>query len=267
MQTSVPRMNKDVQARDSLRYLDNRLPPVMGSTGLVSLASALLHDAPRLQQMASAFAARQWVVLPSFIPLTALTQMVEAIGSANLGFEKIVTTKHGAQWALHMLDDGLEPFQTDTGDDLFSRTLLSAEVVDVLCTIAGVSEKDLLTTKRWINRYLNGQFITPHVDTTGDFQALLCLAAPPPGHGGELQIGCHAQIVLAPGDLLLFAASSVQHRTFPLLSSEQIPEPMRLTGVCRFYLREGIRPDSRVAIFDEGGNVVGYRYKDVQTEA
>jgi hypothetical protein len=227
-----------------------------------SLTASLVYWKASLERVIAEFATTRAVLLQSFLPPDVATAVGTDILLSRRPVQEIRTSKVGASWSLQMLDDSLAPFAVNSGGDLFSAILLYEPVSELLCAIAGTTTQRLLTTKRWVNCYREGQFITPHVDTTGDFQAVLCLSAPPPNHGGEILMGVDRRITLVPGDLLLFAASSIEHSTLPVRASPSAPDPVRVTGVCRYYRLDGRRPDSKVALYDDGGNVVGYRYKE-----
>jgi hypothetical protein len=161
-----------------------------------------------------------------------------------------IDAKKGGSWSICMLDDTLSPFRYDNGDDPFSILMMNKPFVSAICSIVGTGSENLLTTKRWVNFYRIGQYITPHKDTTGDFQVVLCLDAPPLMNGGNVVLENIANIGLNSGDLLLFKASEILHWTQPLTATLNSPEPVRITGICRFYLIGGKEPHSAVAVYE-----------------
>ena len=90
----------------------------------------------------------------------------------------------------------------------------------------------------WTSSYAAGEYINEHTDVTGRVQLLLSLAAPPPGHGGVLRFGPDGsigEVLLAPGDGLLFLARQVVHATTPIVESEAERSPRRTVAVARYH--------------------------------
>lgn len=205
------------------------------------LAAAAGSLTRRMHALAEAYRRDRCVVVDGFIPPGAARAILDALPFASTKRQDIQAAA-GGNWSVFMLDESLGPFAADAGDDAFSILMLSTRVVAAICDVVGKAPGQLLATKRWINRYQPGEYITPHKDTTGDFQAVVCLEAPPPGHGGELGFETGAPCALRTGDLLLFAASAIRHWTAPLVASPAVPEPVRYTGICRFYVVGGNNP-------------------------
>lgn len=183
------------------------------------------------------------VHIPAFLTSQDAIELYHLLAFDNRAPTEIAS-KRGGRWMIAMLDDTLRPFQPDSGDDPFSSLMLSAEVTDFLCSISGIPSASLLTTKQWLNRYSTGQFINAHKDTTGDYQAVLCLVAPPPENGGALVLDGIGSVHLNSGDLLLFRAAEILHWTLPLHPTEALTDPVRITGIFRVYVKGGREPGS-----------------------
>lgn len=225
------------------------------------LQENLERNLANMDTFTTEFAQHEYILIKGFISPQITEAFCKTLLNSNLPGQRI-DAKKGGRWSLYELDYTLAPFMLDGGQDPFSVLLLSSPVVDAICRVVGVAPNRLLTTKRWLNCYYEEEYIMPHKDTTGDFQALLCLTAPPAENGGQLVIQDTAEIVLATGDLLIFKPSSVKHWTLPLKKSALVPNPTRITAVCRFYIQGGNEPDSAVAVYDEDNNLLGYKRKD-----
>lgn len=115
----------------------------------------------------------------------------------------------------------------------------SPELQKLVLSCAEATE--ITACRWWTSVYGAGQFIEPHTDMAGDIQVLVCLTAPPtqpngghlilrPGSTGEVTLG------LRPGDGILFSASTLTHRTTPLVASDEHPDPVRVVMVGRYFV-------------------------------
>jgi len=106
--------------------------------------------------------------------------------------------------------------------------------------IRSVSDIDssLVRTECWINLYRAGEYISPHRDVAGSIQLLIALVSADSECGGIFIANIHGrklEFLLAPGDGMLFEATTVEHYTTPLSPSQSNPEPRRMNAVMRFY--------------------------------
>lgn len=189
------------------------------------------------------------ILVKEFIPTWFAIALERALLYEILPKEHIVAKK-GGEWTVYMLDDSLTKFPETIVRDPFSELVLCKPIVEVICALAGSSVSRLLTTKRWINRYFVNEYIATHKDTTGDFQAVLCLRSSGIHGGGELVIEPNFEVSLSPGDMLLFKASQRQHSMRPVVAGSSASEPMRVTGICRFYEIGGREPNSAIANYE-----------------
>jgi hypothetical protein len=123
-------------------------------------------------------------------------------------------------------------------DSFLNRMFSSDQTMKTVRNIASISSP-LLRTESWTNLYRAGEYISPHKDAAGTVQLLLNLESPPPDECGgtfnALIRGAPTEFYLEPGDAILFEATSVEHSTSPLRTSSRYPNPLRMTGVIRFY--------------------------------
>jgi hypothetical protein len=201
-------------------------------------------------RLASDFETNKYVLFRKFIPIKLARAIEFSLPYITSRYQHI-NAKAGGDWSVYMLDESLRAFSNTQKSDAFSTLILSEPLVRLLCYIAGSKIENLLTTKRWINYYKLGEYITAHKDTTGDFQAVLCLTAPPKINGGQLIIENIAELTLNTGDLLFFRASSVRHWMLPLKRTKKLSDPIRVTTICRFYEIGGKDPYSAVAVYDD----------------
>ena len=95
-----------------------------------------------------------------------------------------------------------------------------------------------LEPRIWGNAYRLGEYIPKHRDNLGTVQLLLCLGQPPSDSGGRFQIWDAAgatEIALKPGEGLLFRATQIHHGTTELKATEDVPQPIRITAVARYF--------------------------------
>ena len=115
------------------------------------------------------------------------------------------------------------------GHDLFLRP-------DIRCLVAKLARREIAPgIKAWMSIYREGEFITPHRDSDGLIQMLVCLESPrDASSGGALILGAQA-VILAPGDAVVFKATEVEHYTTPLLATETDPDPARSVLVWKVF--------------------------------
>jgi hypothetical protein len=162
-----------------------------------------------------------------------------------LNWSEIVTeqvaTSEGS-WRIDLIDNSYEPIEQVTPRDPFSLLCLSEPFIAFIADITGYTNP-VITTRRWVNRYGPGDGIAPHDDTTGDFQIMICLDAPPASYGGTLILENGAEANLQVGDLLVMRHAGVVHWTTPLASTT--PRD-RATATCRYYVANGRLPKSKL---------------------
>lgn len=118
-----------------------------------------------------------------------------------------------------------EFFRSDLLLPLARRALQKDDTPELLC---------------WTSVYGLGQYINPHKDIAGDVQIIVCLQAPAQEHGGALFISLpegEQEVILAPGDAVIFKASALTHRTTPLIATPDNPAPKRAVAVGRYTCR------------------------------
>ena len=90
----------------------------------------------------------------------------------------------------------------------------------------------------WISEYGVGEHIDEHKDSEGSLHVLLCLRSDH-DQGGALVLGMpdgtDALIVLKMGDIMIFDAVAIGHRTTPLIATARFPQPVRRIAVARYY--------------------------------
>ncbi|HEY7415034.1 MAG TPA: hypothetical protein VH593_07565 [Ktedonobacteraceae bacterium] len=90
----------------------------------------------------------------------------------------------------------------------------------------------------WTSVYEVGQYINPHTDIDGDIQVTICLQSPGQENGGRLCVelpGSTQELLLAPGDAVVFKASAIRHYTTPLAATERDALPRRVVAVGRYF--------------------------------
>lgn len=160
-----------------------------------------------------------------------------------------VETADGS-WTIDLVDNSYAPLGETVVRDPFTALCLAPEFVGAVGELSGYADQTVITSRRWVNRYGPGDAIAPHEDTTGDFQIMICLEAPPPRHGGRLVLANGASADLQRGDLLVMAHASVVHWTTPL---DQHAPQERATATCRYYVEGGRLPRSTVLAHTEAG--------------
>lgn len=146
------------------------------------------------------------------------------------------------RWQIDLIDNAYLPLAETVAHDPFSVLCLSTHFISAMAEISGFSRRTI-TTRRWVNRYAAGDSITPHDDTTGDYQIMICVDAPPVQYGGELQFEDGTSADLQRGDLLIMRHAGLVHWTTPL--AEDTPGE-RATATCRYYVEDGRLPRSKV---------------------
>ncbi len=163
-----------------------------------------------------------------------------------------VDTPEGT-WRIDLIDNSYEPIERVTPRDPFSLLCLSRPFISFIADITGYTDP-VITTRRWINRYGPGDGIAPHDDTTGDFQIMICLDAPPASYGGTLILENGAEANLQVGDLLVMRHAGVIHWTTPLAPTT--PRD-RATATCRYYVANGRLPKSKLLPHSHSGPRTG----------
>ena len=91
----------------------------------------------------------------------------------------------------------------------------------------------------WASVYGLGEYINRHKDGCGDIQLILSLKAATAENGGWLNLewrGETRHVFLETGDALCFLATEVEHFTDPLVPTNDLPTPERVTAVARYFL-------------------------------
>lgn len=145
----------------------------------------------------------------------------------NLPFTRVSVGDNPATWDEHTLASDCEIFA------MFS----SMQVFQLISNVTGLNSpvRDLIC---WIARYRNSEYIDRHTDRAGTLQLLVCLTAPPSENGGTLVLVSGPSehgYALQAGDAVLFRATSVEHRTIPLVPSLACPDPVRIVAVARYF--------------------------------
>ncbi|MGC5329161.1 2OG-Fe(II) oxygenase [Micromonospora sp. DT62] len=156
----------------------------------------------------------------------------------------VIEKVHAEQgrWQIDLIDNEYIPIAETKAGDPFSVLCLSPGFIAAIAEMSGFGET-VVTTRRWVNRYGAGDSITPHDDTTGDFQVMICTTAPPGEYGGALVFENGTEATLQRGDLLVMRHADLVHWTTPL--RDDVPSP-RATATCRYYVEGGRLPRSRV---------------------
>lgn len=184
-------------------------------------------------------------VLKGFLTPFESRQLADALTALPTEHERVETAD--GSWTIELIDNSYQDIDATPIRDPFSALTLSRPFLESLCAIVGVESDAVFTTRRWVNYYLLGDHITEHVDTTGDFSVLLCLEAPSMENGGALVHESGLTFHLAPGDLVVMShADEVSHWTTALVGTDSTPAPRRVTAVCRYYIRGGREPRSRL---------------------
>ncbi|WEH12240.1 hypothetical protein [Streptomyces sp. VNUA24] len=165
-----------------------------------------------------------------------------------------VDTPNG-RWSIDLIDNSYQPIGESDADDPFSVLCLSPAFTTFLADATGFTEK-VVTTRRWVNRYAEGDAIAPHDDTTGDFQVMICLSAPPSEFGGTLVLENGTEVDLQQGSVLVMQHAGLVHWTTPIASGA--PRP-RATATCRYYVENGRLPHSKVLPHTVAGPRTGVR--------
>jgi hypothetical protein len=165
-----------------------------------------------------------------------------------------VETDEG-RWQIDLIDNAYLPIAATVPADPFSVLCLDPEFFQAIGEISAFTEP-VITTRRWVNRYGPGDSITPHDDTTGDFQIMICLEAPPTEFGGTLVFENGVSADLQRGDLLIMRHAGLVHWTTVL--ADNVP-CQRATATCRYYVEGGRLPRSKVMAHTLAGPVTAGR--------
>jgi hypothetical protein len=211
----------------------------VASAGLRHAAARLDADQPRIVDDVELSSIGH---VPAAFPADLCAALDTALRGASWIVSERVETAEG-RWTIDLIDNSYQPLGRTTVADAFSALCLATGFIEAVAVMAGYGDQEVVTTRRWVNRYGPDDGIAPHEDTTGDFQIMICLDAPPPSYGGTLVLANDATADLQRGDLLIMAHADVRHWTTPL--SADTPTP-RATATCRYYVADGRLPHSRV---------------------
>ncbi|WP_240137662.1 2OG-Fe(II) oxygenase [Streptomyces sp. MUM 178J] len=153
------------------------------------------------------------------------------------------------KWQIDLIDNEYLPLAETAAKDPFSALCLAPGFIAGIAEIASFAE-NTITTRRWVNRYGAGDSIAPHDDTTGDYQIMICVAAPPAEYGGALVFEDGTEADLQQGDLLVMKHAELVHWTTPLAADTP---GERATATCRYYVEGGRLPRSRVLAHSVAG--------------
>jgi hypothetical protein len=175
-------------------------------------------------------------------PAKLCGRMDDQLRAASWIVSERVETDDGS-WTIDLIDNAYSAIAAVIARDAFSALCLARDFITEIAELSGYGGQEVVTTRRWVNRYQAGDAIAPHEDTTGDFQLMICLDAPPTQFGGRLVLANGAAADLQRGDLLVMKHAAVVHWTTPL--AEDTPTP-RATATCRYYVRDGRLPHSKM---------------------
>jgi alkylated DNA repair dioxygenase AlkB len=170
----------------------------------------------------------RYVLLPGLLPEPTAERL--ALATVDLPSRRVtVASPEYTQW--DELDVKPRPELT--------HVFLSEPVVGIVLDAIGrtsVADNEVLC---WANRYRAGERIAPHRDGSGTVQCLVCLKAPIESRGGVLHLDTTAgarACPLAPGDAVVWEATTIEHWITPLVATVDDPEPERVVLVGRYYL-------------------------------
>jgi hypothetical protein len=187
--------------------------------------------------------------LPAAFPVPLCVALDAMLRSAPWVVSERVETPEG-NWTIDLIDNSYQPLAEVAVHDPFSALCLTDEFIATIAELSGYGDRQVITTRRWVNRYGPDDGIAPHEDTTGDFQIMICLSAPPPSFGGRLVLANGATADLQQGDLLVMTHADVLHWTTPLAADTP---HHRATATCRYYVEGGRLPRSKVLPHTEAG--------------
>ena len=113
-------------------------------------------------------------------------------------------------------------------------------VLRAVCEALDRGSLEAARVRCWANRYREGEHIAPHRDANGSVQLLICLKAPTSeASGGILHVRTPLGVrsyPLAPGDGVLWEATTIEHWTTPLVATSEDLSPERLVLVGRYFM-------------------------------
>lgn len=186
-------------------------------------------EAEHLPHLAGRFREQRFLYLPHLMTAAAARNL----DLLSRGLEARRVNCHGGAntWQEQAIESGA-----------LHRCFEDAGTVDFLRLVLG-TEMPLERLVCWTSRYREGEHINPHLDASGSVQVLLCLAACPLSNGGTLVVGESptTRLHLQPGDALVFKATDLLHATTPLRASPEVPEPLRVVAVGRYFFGQASR--------------------------
>lgn len=166
---------------------------------------------------------RGFHILPSRLSQPSLGRVIDCLKQQRLRRTPLNDTDHSHWW-----DEVDCPANTIAAQHLFTE-----RVKERVSQIWGPPSLCVF----WANVYRAGERIPRHRDTEGELQIITALSIPPHACGGALIIH-HQQsheVLLSPGDQLIFSASTTDHETSVLSGTADCPNPIRAVGVCRLF--------------------------------
>lgn len=184
-------------------------------------------DDVSVSELRDRYSKAEFVCLKKFIP-TSIASFWELLHRTCPPSRHVyVGKKSDINWIEQYFDISSQAFDGLAVDENFKS---------LICQISGLHSINDEWTQVWINRYIPGDYVPCHTDTSGDTQFLLCLQELPiSGLGGNLYIN-KEEIKLRTGDAVLFKANKLAHGT-TLIDSAQWSESgySRVIGVIRFF--------------------------------
>lgn len=169
---------------------------------------------------------QNYLFLPQYCSRTQVDTFLEEL-SPQPKKRVVCGTDHNS-WSQHFVPGESEAF----------RFLINPQWISLFSRACDA--KPLLALKAWCNFYAPGEFINPHRDVIGDWQVLVCLKTPPQASGGQLHLitgdNITREMIMQPGDVLLFKATQLTHFTSPVLgnTSSNLAN-QRITLVGRYF--------------------------------
>lgn len=119
------------------------------------------------------------------------------------------------------------------------RLFIDRGVLGILCAALEIEpETRARNVLCWIARYGEGEYIDAHRDGAGTIQLIVCLLASREENGGLLVLKSNdgeQRFFLRAGDAMLFEATTIEHRTTPLIRFKEYDNPTRVVAVARYY--------------------------------
>ena len=177
---------------------------------------------------AERFRRKNWLMLPGLLESHAVIRLLAAIKECPSTRVCEPTAPQGETW--------LE-FQT-ASQPRIRELFFNPEILNFVYGALSVSTETKITNfQSWANMYTAGERIAAHRDVAGDVQLLIQLETPPRQYGGHLLLGEECEeILLQPGDALLFEAKKILHQTTPIVPRTHSEEQYsRINLVGRYF--------------------------------